>query len=206
MLEFLRANFPSSKHYLVPQKDSEEINRFVEEFLVTPFQAGRKHNLWGSTAKALPELGRRIGWVPNATVAPFLNESVEMEIADACAVSENIIQPRAEHRQIANSLLQRFEMESLAQQNPFHLSEGETKLLWLLTQWVKRPEFLIIGYLPSSLSKQRIKQVVDFIKAETKDAEFSPICILGFQKSYTEWCAPLLENEEWVELPAWPKN
>jgi len=206
MIELLRENFPRPNHYLVKQKDTEEINRFMGKYLLQPFQKGRKHNLWGRAAKDLPGIGRKIGWVTNTMVATFLNETVELEIADACAAKNNLIQPTSEHLFIARTLLQRFEMNHLAQQNPFHLSEGEAKLLWLFTQWVKSPEFLIIGYLPSNLSKQRITQVVEFLLNKKEGTEVSPTCVLGFQKDTSQWCAPLLKNREWVKQVAWPQK
>ena len=80
MIEWLNQNFPVGKNYLVCQNDKEQINSLLMERLVAPFQTGRKHNLWGEAAEKLPQIGKRLGWVPNKLPAIFLTETVENEI------------------------------------------------------------------------------------------------------------------------------
>lgn len=152
----------------------------------------------------MPAIGRRIGWAPNASVGTFLNETVELEIADAIAARDNYATSASGFLPDALVLLQRFDMASLAQQNPFFLSEGETKLLWLLTQWVKQPEFFIIGYLPANLSQHRIAQVVEFLLEANGQSEKAPTCVLGFMPDSTEWRQPLSASGIWKKVDAWP--
>jgi energy-coupling factor transporter ATP-binding protein EcfA2 len=203
MIDWLGQNFPVGKNYLVCQSHKEQINSFLMERLVVPFQTGRKHNLWGEVAKKLPQIGQKLGWVPNKVPAIFLTETVEDEIADAMAAASNCLQPVQEHIEKARELLNRFNLLNLAHRNPSFLSEGETKIVWLLTQWVKRPIYFIIGYLPSGLSRQRIKNVIDFLNDETKNSDNTPVIILGYQPDQTDWCTNLFSNEEWQIIPNW---
>lgn len=197
MLEWLNQNFPIGKNYLVCQNDKEQINNFLMKQLVAPFQTGRKHNLWGVAARELPQIGRQLGWVPNKIPAIFLAETVENEIADALAAANDYLHPIAEHLEAARILLNRFDLLHLAQRNPLFLSEGETKIIWFLTQWVKQPTYLIIGYLPAGLSKQRIKDVLNFLGEEKQTNENSPVVIMGYQPNQADWCANLLSSNEW---------
>ncbi len=204
MLELLRKNFTGSQHYLISQTDAEEINRFVGKSLLQPFEQRRRQGLWGAAAKKLPEMGRKIGWVPNAMVATFLNGTAELEIADSCAAADNLAQPRAKHLQIARTLMHKFNMNHLANQNPFLLSEGEAKLLWFLTQWVKRPEYLIVGYLPTNLSRRRIERLIEFLLRKTEGTGYCPTLVMGYLNESSQWCAPLLESHVWKKLNSWP--
>lgn len=203
MIEWLGQNFPIGKNYLVCQRDKEQINSFLMERLVAPFQTGRKHNLWGEVAKKLPQIGQQLGWVPNKLPGIFLTEKVENEIADAMAVTNNYLQPVPEHIDKARQLLKRFDLINLASRNPSFLSEGETRIVWLLTQWVKRPIYFIIGYLPPGLSRQRIKDVINFLDEETKNSDDTPAIILGYQPDQSDWCASLFSNEKWQTIPNW---
>jgi len=197
MIEWLNQNFPVGKNYLVCQNDKEQINSLLMERLVAPFQTGRKHNLWGEAAEKLPQIGKRLGWVPNKLPAIFLTETVENEIGDALAVSNDYLQPAPEHLEVARELLNRFDLLHLAPRNPLFLSEGETKILWFLTQWVKKPIYLIIGYLPAGLSKQRISDVINFLSGEKQTCDNSPVIILGYQPDQADWCANLFSSNKW---------
>jgi energy-coupling factor transporter ATP-binding protein EcfA2 len=203
MIEWLEQNFPVGKNYLVCQHHKEQINSFLMERLVAPFQTGRKHNLWGEVAKKLPQIGQQLGWVPNKLPAMFLTESVEDEIADAMAAADNCLLPTEEHIEKARQLLKQFDLFKLCSRNPSFLSDGETKIIWFLTQWVKRPIYLIIGYLPSGLSKQRIKDVITFLDEEKTNSDAAPVIILGYQPDQTDWCVNLLSNEQWQIIPNW---
>jgi ABC-type molybdenum transport system ATPase subunit/photorepair protein PhrA len=206
MIEWLYQNFPVGKNYLVAQHEKEEINSFLMERLVTPFQTGRKHNLWGKTAEKLSQLGQILGWIPNQLPAIFLTETVENTIADAMAAAERYLQPVPKHFELARALLKRFDLINLALQNPMFLSEGETKIVWFLTQWVKRPIYLIIGHLPSGLSKGRIADIINFLVEENRTSDISPIIILGYHLDQTDWCANLLSNKQWQTITGWPGN
>lgn len=206
MIEWLYQNFPVGKNYLVAQNHKEEINSFLMEQLVTPFQTGRKHNLWGEAAEKLSQLGQKLGWVPNQLPAIFLTETVENEIADALAAAERYLQPNQDHFATAKNLLIRLNLLNLKQQNPIFLSEGETKIIWFLTQWVKNPRYLVIGYLPSSLSKQKIEDILNFLQAERITSTHDTVIILGYQPEQIYWCKELFSNNEWLVLPRLPEK
>jgi len=205
MIEWLRQNFPTGINYLVRQDDKEQINSFLMELLVAPFQKGRKHNLWGEVAERLPLIGKKLGWVPNKIPGTFLTDTVEGEIADAVAAADSHLQPLVSHFEKSRNLLQRFKLLYLSQQHPLSLSQGETKLIWFLSQWVKKPEYLIIGHLPSGISSQRIKDMVNFLNRECNSSICYPIIILGFQPGYTEWCNKLISHQEWKVVSDWPE-
>jgi len=197
MIAWLSKNFPVGSHYLVCQSHSEQINQWIADRLITPFQRGRKHILWGNIAEQLPLIGKRLGWAPNKIGLSFLNETVEFELADAVAIRENAFQIESSHINQARDLLNRFNLIDLKDQNPFSLSEGETKLLWFLTQWIKQPEYFAIGYLPTSLSQQRIQMIINFLLEATTKQITHPAFILGYLDSQSEWCQPLLSNSRW---------
>jgi len=205
MIEWLDQNFPIDKNYLVCQNHKEQLNSFLMERLVEPFHSGRKHNLWGEVAERLPLIGKKLGWVPNKMPAIFLTETVENEIADALAASENYLQSTHNHFKIARNLLSRFNLLNLAQRNPLFLSEGETKIIWFLIQWVKKPTYLIIGYLPSSLSVQKVKDVFNFLNTERKTSNPYPVIILGYHPDRTDWCGELFSLREWQVIPSLPQ-
>ena len=205
MIESLLNNFPAGKNYLVCQEYSEQINSFLFEKLVSPFQHRHRQNLWGSAAKNLPLLGRNIGWIPNKIPATFLSETVESEIAEACSVQENILQPEKKHFIATRKLLDQFNLTELSGRNPFFLSEGETKMVWFFTQWMKQPDYLIIGYLPSGLSKPRIQNVLDFFVEQEEESTRHPVIILGYIAHQRDWCASLLEQKNWENISHCPK-
>ncbi|MDZ7264396.1 MAG: hypothetical protein ONB16_07415 [candidate division KSB1 bacterium] len=205
MIKDISHNFPATHHYLICQADAEQINLHLMQKLVQPFHKGRKHSLWSATARQLPDLGRQIGWVPNKLPGTFLSETVVMEIADAYAAPRNSLKALPEHIRRAEDLLQRLQLSELAQRNPFSLSEGETKLVWLLTQWAKKPDYLIIGYLPTSLSPPNISRVLDFLMDDHSSSGRQPVLIFGCLANHMEWCRPLLECGDW-EVITWESS
>ena len=205
MIDWFHTYFPVGRNYLVCQNNREQINSNLWERLVFPLQSRHKHNLWGEFAKELPLIAKKIGWVPNKIPATFLCESVEYEIADACAAQENYFQSNDEHLLIARKILKQLKLIELADRNPFFLSEGETKLIWFLTQWVKQPEYLIIGHLPSCLSKSRINNLLDFIDEQKNNLEYHPTIILGYVVHSQDWCASLFNHEKWKVISNWPE-
>lgn len=205
MIERICRNFPAPAHYLICQTDAEQMNSHLMQQLVQPFQKGRKHSLWSTAARQLPELGRHIGWVPNKLPGTFLSETVVMEIADACAAQHNSLTAQPEHVRLAEDLLQRLQLSELAWRNPFSLSEGETKLVWLLTQWAKGPEYLIIGYLPTSLSAPNIRRVLQFFMEPPSSSPQMPVIILGYLANHIDWCQSLLKHRNWKAI-AWEND
>lgn len=205
MIAWLHQNFPPGKNYLVHQNDKEQINSCLADHLVIPFQIGRKHNLWGDVAKKLPQIGKKLGWVPNKIPGTFLAETVEDELADAFAVADINLKPHIHHFEKARNLLKQFNLLSISQQNPLSLSQGEMKLIWFLSQWVKKPEYLIIGYLPSGLSQTRIRDIIKFLTKKSGQTFSGPSVILGFQRGNTEWCHELFSDKNWYVISHWLK-
>lgn len=197
MIDWLGKNFPAGRNYLVCQSHSEQINLLISDQLIAPFQKGRKHVLWGSIAEKLPLVGKKLGWVPNKINLVFLAETVELELADAFAAQENIFQPGQSHIDQARDILDQFGLTELRANNPFHLSEGETKLVWFLTQWIKQPKFFVVGYLPTGLSQNRIQLIIDFLIKKIDEKNTIPIIILGYHDSQVEWFKTLLPHSDW---------
>lgn len=204
MIEWLNQHFLPGRNYLVAQDQKEQINSFISNYLVAPFQAGRKHNLWGKIAEKLPLMGKKLGWVPNKIPAIFLTQTVEQEVADALAATDNSLFPTANHLKISQNLLSRFNLQYLTQKNPLFLSEGETKILWFITQWVKKTNYFIVGYLPSTLSPIRTKELASFLLNNTNSLNTSKTIILGYLRDQTDWCAELISHQQWQLVSNWP--
>ncbi len=204
MINWLTQNFDIGRNYLVAQQHSEQINALLAERLVAPFQIGRKHNLWGELARQLPAIGRRLGWVPNQLPALFLNRTVLEEIADAAAAAEQLIEPMEHHFEQANQLLAKLHLEPLVHRSPLSLSEGETKIVWLLTQWIKSPDFLIIGYLPANLFASKVVELIDFISDFSNRQPGPKTVLLGYQAEQIDWCERLLARSDWHKLDSLP--
>ncbi|MCI0496120.1 hypothetical protein L0Z72_14030 [candidate division KSB1 bacterium] len=208
MLNQLRTHFPEGRHYLVFQRHEDEINSYFEQALYTRFQFLHKNELWSKASEQLPHWGRLIGWVPDHFQLLFLSESVEMEIAEAIALKKNQFTVGLAEIEAANLLLTKLKIAHLAKRNPFFLSQGETKMLWLLCQWAKFPEHLIIGNLPAHLSQQRLPLVFDFLTASDQLAQelgfHGPTIILGCEHSQHECYSPLLEHITWEVRDQWP--
>jgi len=197
MIQWLHENFPNGSNFLIEQNDAEQINTCLSRELVLPSYIGRKQNLWGEAARHLSEIGKKIGWVPNKIVTTFFTDSVEMEIADAYAAREGLLQSNKQHLEQSRKILAHFNFLHFAQRNPYFLSEGESKLLCFLIQWVKQPEYLIIGHLPSSLSKKRTDEVVNFIQELNVNFESRITIILGFVAHQKDWFNVLLNDSKW---------
>ena len=204
MIEWLQENFPHGNNYLIAQKDAEQINTCLSKQLVLPAYAGRKQGLWGETARRLSITGKKLGWVPNKLPAAFFADSVELEIADACAAKEGLLQSKKIHLDYAREILDRLNLLYLIQRNPYFLSEGETKLLWFITQWVKQPEYLVIGHLPSSLSKKRTDELLNFLLESKTGTDNTVTILLGYISHQKDWFSRLLTNTKWKIIQQLP--
>lgn len=205
MIDWLTRNFDIGNNYIILQQHSEELNTLLADRLVAPFHIGRKHNLWGELAQQLPAIGRRLGWVPNQIPALFLNRTVQEEIADAAAAAEQMLQPMSRHFELASQLLANLGVEQMAYRSPLSLSEGETRIAWFLTQWVKSPDYLIIGYLPANLFAPKVIELVDFILDRTNQPPGPKTIILGYQADQIDWCMKLLARSDWHKLDSLPE-
>ena len=197
MIDWLYKNILRGSNYLVEQKDAEQINDYVSKQLIRPFYIGRKQSLWGETADKLSISGKKIGWVPNKLPASFLADTVESEIADAFAAQEGMLQSDKKHCNQAREIMQQLNISHLGQYRPYYLSDGEKKLLWFITQWVKQPEYLIVGHLPSSLSKTRTDELLDFLIQSETESKNNITMVLGYIAQQNSWCSKLQTNEKW---------
>ena len=205
MINWLYKHFPPDKNYLVRQTDNGQINSSLNRCLVELFQSGPKHNIWGKNSEFLSEIGKNIGWVPDKIPATFLSDTAEEEIADVFAQKDGFFKPESKHFMQADEILSQFKIEALAKRNPFFLSEGETKILWLVTQVAKQPKYLIIGNLPLNLSPNRTQIILDYLMNTLLNDELSPIIILGYQQQHLEWCDSILKNDAWEKKQIWPE-
>jgi len=197
MIEWLHKRFPQGSNYLVAQKNVEEINNCMSRQLILPACVGRKHSLWGESAQSLSAIGNKIGWVPNKLHASFFTDTVEMEIADACAAKEGLLKPDINHMEQTREILMHFNFLHFAPRNPYFLSDGETKILWFLTQWIKQPDYMIIGHLPSSLSARRTQELVNSISRSMTNSEINMTIILGYVVHQKDWFSELSRNHKW---------
>jgi len=123
-----------------------------------------------------------------------------MEIAEADAARQKQIQSEEQNLEASRLLLVQFDLLYLAQRNPYFLSEGESKLIWFLTQWAKKPSYFIIGYLPLSLSKKRTNEVVNFLKQAADNDHNKSTIILGYLPAQIDWLNGLLINHNWTTI------
>jgi len=62
---------------------------------------------------------KKLGWVPNKLPAAFFADSVELEIADACAAREGLLQFKKLHLDYAREILARLNLLYIIQRNPY---------------------------------------------------------------------------------------
>jgi len=204
MYEYLSENFPRGNHYLVEEKEQNSIDVFFAEKMFNPSQEGRKHNLWGEFSRQIPVWGRCIGWVPNHFPLTFFSNTVGQEIANAIVSKQNKLTGEKKEIETARFLLEQIELPNLINRNPFFLSEGETKLIWFLCQWVKSPDYLIISYLPTSLSRQKINLLLKFLLNSARLSKLlnrkAPTFIMGYTPDDTQWCEKLVLEKGWKRI------
>lgn len=201
-LSLIEETFSRRFHYLLRQKTGQEITDFFRETLYMPFLSGHKKTMWGSFSKTLPKIGRKIGWVPDGIPLIFFNQTVHSEIAESSSISRGQIQAADADFQFATELLTLFELADIAYRNPFFLSGGETKIVWFITQWAKRPAFLFISSSGQSLSRYRTNQLLHFLKESDSLAEYfgfhGPTIVLGITQSESDQYQDLLSNNKWL--------
>ena len=198
MFAYLSKHFPRSHHYLVEERRQDDIDNFFIEKLFDPFGKGSKHTIWGEQAREFSIIGSRLGWVPDHVPVVFFRETVEHEIADALASKQNRLVGEENEIEQARFLLEQIGISDLSGQNPYFLSQGETKLVWFLSQWAKLPDYLVISYLPAGLSQQRINRLLAFLLNSEKMADFlkvsSPTFVLGYLDHDKRWYENLISE------------
>ncbi len=177
----LRRQFSNDTVHYIVQTNAGELDRWVQSQIYDPMMAQPRHLVWRAQ-NDLPGLGRRLGWVPDEFPLIFFNGSVLEEIAGASAASEGRIAIQSDDAETASALLQALDLDHIAKASPFQLSEGETKLVWFLCQWAKRPEYLIAGHPASGLSPAKRDWFLQFLADSVGASSVtrpSPILILG---------------------------
>ena len=207
MLNCLKKYFPPNAHYLILQKSQDEINSYFLGALFAGTQFMHKKDLWGKASEKIPQWGKQLGWVPDHFSLVFLSETVELEIAEALALKHSKYTTSKKELSIARSLLNKLGISELKDRNPFFLSEGETKMVWLLSQWAKLPQYLIIGNLPLSLSKNKLDKVLHFLLNSNNIANkmgfVGPTIILGCHGEKNNWYHELLSEPTWQLKTTW---
>jgi len=200
MIHYLKSHFPRGYHYLIRQSEPGEIDGSLKSRIFDPAQKAERHNIWGQVQN-VSEIGRRLGWVPDHFPLIFFSDTVVQEIANSMASRDNRVNGNEEEKDSAGFLLDRLGLSHLADRQPYFLSEGETKAVWFLCQWVKGPEYLIIGHLPSVLSERSQESILSFLEDSESLARtrgFLPsTLILGYLKSDRPWYGRLLSDEKW---------
>ena len=210
MLNFLAEHFPPQFNYLVRQQIGGEIDSFFKAALYYRTESVHKKELWGKMSQRIPHWGKQLGWVPDHLPLLFLSETVELEIAEAFCSQYGRLNANEGDLSIARSLLTALKLSELSDRNPYFLSEGETKLVWLLSQWAKQPQYLIASNLPTSLSAHRLKTVIEFLTSSEKISTTignsnPPILILGCLENQNQWFDGLLLNPKWKLVAKWPE-
>ena len=210
MLNKFKEYFPASSHYIVKQNSADEINSFFLQVLFQNTQSTHKKDIWGKVSQQIPDLGKMFGWVADHFPLLFLSESVVLEIAESICCRNNRLIADKNELEIARYLLNKMGILHLADRNPFFLSEGETKIVWLLCQWAKSPEYLIIGNLQNGLSNNKIDRIVDFLLSSNKIAMetnvINPTIILGCFNERNKCYQKIMSNSDWKFVKSWPLN
>jgi len=190
--------FPSGL-FLVMEDTPYEIDRFLNERLVKPLDQVSRQGLWGPEAQKISETGKWLGWVPSHTPFLFFADTVIQEIANGFAMHLQKAEGGEDERNKAEVLLKKMKFCHLAQRNPYTLSQGESKIIWFLTQWAKKPDYLIVSDFKAGLSDVLLDRLISFIKHHKKESGLQnniTTVILGFGSDEKSW-AQNLENEDW---------
>ena len=208
MIDYLKNHFPGGVHYLIRQSGPGAIDGSFKRQIFDPAQKAARHKIWGQ-GQNVTEIGRLLGWVPDHFPLIFFSDTVIQEIANSMASRENRVNGNKEEKDRAGFLLDRLGLSHLAERQPYLLSEGETKAVWFLCQWVKGPEYLIIGHLPSVLSERSQESILAFLEdSESLVVTMGfqpPTFILGYLKTDRQWYGRLLSDDKWqlVERVHW---
>ncbi len=186
LLDFLAHHFRPAGNYFVQQKNENQIEKALAGCLQFPGQNRERIKMNRKARRELDVLNRKIGWVPDSLPRIFLADTVELEIAEALAARDNLLFAEKQHCDEALALLTEFQVLPLAGKNPFYLSAGESKLIWLLTQLAKQPEYLIIGNLSLNLSRSRIEQLLEYFEKLPTNVHGQLSIILGLSRSFSQ--------------------
>ncbi|MBN1155614.1 hypothetical protein JXB12_11920 [candidate division KSB1 bacterium] len=163
-----------------------------------------KREIWGAKSRVTSLYGQRIGWVPNRFEFIFFSDSVVGEVAESLSHRHNSLKTDEQHFNQAKELIERLRIGHLRDANPAFLSEGETKLLWFLTQYAKSPEFMIIPRLTAGLSVMRVNTLIDFIldsdRLDSPSNGRSPKYVIGLSSSDSSYLDRFTSAGRWTVI------
>ncbi len=203
VLAHLQQAFPAPHHYGVIQRHSLEIDQFMDSLfpeLYSPSSPNRSISMDYSEAHST------VGWVFQLEQPIFLTTSVQDEIATSFCALNNSLKVTGEAKRKALELLTYFNLMYVAERNPFILSQGETKIVWLICQWIKASSYLVISNLQADLSVQHQQTLWSFLmNSQTYAKSFKikqPQLIVGFNK-LPKWIHPNSVDSDWQFINQW---
>jgi len=204
IIKKLEQRFPRGDYYLVRLSRSDEMDAAFKRLLAV-VDSNANHSANNKLKPGeLSDIGWKLGWAPADVPGIFLNERVELEIADALAVKDGEIEALPGQVEIARQLLARLNLSALAQQNSYHLSKGEAKLVWFLCQWVKAPDYLFISDLITYLSPNRVEDILNFLTTHQDNLTNPGTVVIGAaDAAQIESIQSLTKNICWKIEPEW---
>ncbi len=205
-MRYLFDKIDNRTNYLVELNEPDELDEILMQYLGHPSAILTQHNsLWGKKAEWLSNIGRKLGWIPNHLPFTFFNETVIAEIGCSFISNQNKLECHDIELRKAKILLEKLEIANLADQNPYLLSTGESRLVWFLMQWAKQSQSLVSGHLPTSLSPIRLMNLLNFILHSDELASQleidPPQYVLGFCANQTDWFDCLLAAQSgWKKI------
>lgn len=200
-LDFLTQSFPADKDYVICTDDLEKLNSFFIDMIYHRTVATHKKEIWGTKSRMITAYGQSIGWVPDRFDVIFFADSAIGEIAESLVNRQNRLKVCDQHVVEAISFMESLKIGHLRNVNPLFLSEGETKLLWFLSQYVKSPKFLIIPKLTAGLSKMRAINLIEFIlhtqRLRHDLKKDSPVYIIGLSTSEHDYADYFKQSDRW---------
>ncbi|MEE4312780.1 MAG: hypothetical protein V2J62_13035 [candidate division KSB1 bacterium] len=208
LLNLLEYHFKPASKYLVRLQRHDEIDSVLKHHLYERIESRHRKDLWGTEAKRVIDLGRQIGWVSGNIEPIFFANTVVEEIAESMAAAKNMLDFDDAMLTNASNLLKALHLSHLAHQEPFMLSEGESKLVWFLCQYAKCPRFLVIGNLNNALSSSRTQTLLEFISnpdlQSHSSREEKQCIIIGYIKDEFENIKKLDSHQRWITVKNWP--
>ncbi len=177
---------PREGHVLLPLTYPGDLDYFLKTGLFDPYQRLSAHQLWGKGARQTVSLGGKTGWVPNHLPVVFFSSTVLEEAALSLAGNSGLLRPENRHIQEAFKLIRQAGLENLSERSPWTLSTGESKLLWVVIQWCKSPQWLFIDDLPANFSEETLNKVIAMMLAPVLGGPRQ--IVLGF-----------VDNSPWIE-------
>lgn len=201
LYDLLKTYFPKGSNYLILSNDLLKVNSYFMNQIYIQTSSIHKKEIWGEKSRLTTQYGKEIGWVPDQFDHIFFADTVRGEIAEALINRNNELIPEEADFLEADNLIAELKIEHLSQSNPFFLSEGETKLLWFISQFAKAPQYMIITNLTAGLSRARVLLVIDFILKSLSIGKIgrimSPTYIIGLSPKDHDFITMLQQIGHW---------